>query len=225
MGGDAGPWCQLSSGLRADAFPPLGAQSILSAWHPQVHGRSGPSLPPYLCHLQEPPLEHLPPSLGPPVSLWSLFLLGEGTLKGFVAKAGTHCTGFRASGSCRVCTLFVLLRAGPPVGPPTAQLRPARGRGPALLSTGLQPLPESTQELATGGSRAPGAAPPRAAGGTAAERGRARFRRPSVQLGRSSHKLEEGLGGVQGSCQHLGAQARPLWRSLPGTLLAQTPDL
>lgn len=75
-------------------------------------------------------------------------------MKGFVAKAGTHCTGFRASGSCRVCTLFVLLRAGPPVGPPTAQLRPARGRGPVLLSTGLQPLPESTQELATSGSRA-----------------------------------------------------------------------
>ena len=95
-------------------------------------------------------------------------LLGDGTLKGFVAKAGLNCTGFRPSGSCRVCTLFALLRAGHPCGLPHSTTEASSMAWTLrFCPQGSSLYPESTQELATSGSQAPGAAPTRAAGGAA----------------------------------------------------------
>lgn len=79
--------------------------------------------------------------------------------------------------------------------------------------------PENTGEPGPGSQL-----PHRQPGVLLAEARQGPFQCPSVQAGHSFHKPEEGLGGLRGPCQHLGAQAGPLWSSLPGTLRAWTPD-
>lgn len=87
---------QLGSGLRADAFPLLPEhEASCPPSSPRARGHSCPSPPPCLCCPQETscfwPLEHLPPRLGPPIPLWSLFWgRVRSTVKGFVVKAGTE---------------------------------------------------------------------------------------------------------------------------------------
>lgn len=120
----------------------------------------------------------------------------------------------------------MLLRAGQPCGLTHSTTEPS-------LTGGTLPCcPQGSSLSAQRALRSwpPLGAEPRSSshtgsrGALPAETRQAPFQRPSVQVGRSSHKLEEGLGGLQGSCQRLGAQAGAPWRSLPGTLLARILD-
>lgn len=118
------------------------------------------------------PLEHLPPRLGPPISLWSLFLLGEGKKPGSrvghlegLCSEGRNLTA-QASDSLKAARSPQLVCAAQGRSP--LWVHPQHDRGqfdgvdPALLSTGLQPLPREH-----GGARPREPAPTQAAGGAA----------------------------------------------------------